>query len=296
MTATLENVPVEAGRNYTISFDISSTIKANKKDALGNKIGDITTKHILFKAYKPGNGDEALELTSTSNITSDGYITLDSSKKESMKVSAVINVPKDYKKGNIGLKFALGAFLKTYADEIGMAGYIHVNNFVVTANKQYTVNFVSQNKTMSTKYVNEGEKVDTFAAKRKGYTLVGYTANGVLYNFNSLVSSDLTLVAKWKKTAAPAKVKIASVKSKSAKKAVVSLKKAKNVKGYAVQYSTNSKFKGAKQKTSKKTKIILKKLKSGSIVYVRAKAYTTDSADNKVFSKKWSAKKLVVVK
>ncbi len=32
------------------------------------------------------------------------------------------------------------------------------------------------------------------------------------------------------------------------------------------------------------------------IVYVRAKAYTTDSADNKVFSKKWSAKKLVVVK
>ncbi len=272
MTATLENVPVEAGRNYTISFDISSTLKANKKDALGNKIGDITTKHILFKAYKPGNGDEALELTSTSNITSDGYITLDSSKKESMKVSAVINVPKDYKKGNIGLKFALGAFLKTYADEIGMAGYIHVNNFVVTANKQYTVNFVSQNKTMSTKYVNEGEKVDTFAAKRKGYTLVGYTANGVLYNFNSLVSSDLTLVAKWKKTAAPAKVKIASVKSKSAKKAVVSLKKAKNVKGYAVQYSTNSKFKGAKQKTSKKTKIILKKLKSGSIVYVRAKA------------------------
>ena len=275
MTATLENVPVEAGRNYTISFDISSTLKANKKDALGN---------------------EALELTSTSNITSDGYITLDSSKKESMKVSAVINVPKDYKKGNIGLKFALGAFLKTYADEIGMAGYIHVNNFVVTANKQYTVNFVSQNKTMSSKYVNEGEKVDTFAAKRKGYTLVGYTANGVLYNFNSLVSSDLTLVAKWKKTAAPAKVKIASVKSTSAKKAVVSLKKAKNVKGYAVQYSTNSKFKRAKQKTSKKTKITLKKLKSGSIVYVRAKAYTTDSADNKVFSKKWSAKKLVVVK
>ena len=296
MTATLENVPVEAGRNYTISFNISSTLKASKKDALGNKIGDITTKHILFKAYKPGNGDEALDLLSTSNITSDGYITLDSSKKESMKVSAVINVPKDYKKGNIGLKFALGALLKTYADEIGMSGYIHVNNFTVTANKQYTVNFVSQNKTMSTKYVNEGEKVDTFAAKRKGYTLVGYTANGASYNFNSVVPSDLTLVAQWKKTAAPAKVKIASVKSKSAKKAVVSLKKAKNVKGYAVQYSTNSKFKGAKQKTSKKTKIILKKLKSGSIVYVRAKAYTTDSADNTVFSKKWSAKKLVVVK
>lgn len=31
MTATLENVPVEAGRNYTISFNISSTLKASKK-------------------------------------------------------------------------------------------------------------------------------------------------------------------------------------------------------------------------------------------------------------------------
>lgn len=296
LTATMENIPVEAGRNYTISFKVKSTLKVSKKDESGHITGYTTTKHALFKAYEQGNGDPAFDLLSTNNITSDGYMALDST-KDYVDVSAVISVPSDYKSGTIGVKFALGAFLKTYADEIGLSGYVYVRDFSVTANKQYTVNFVSQKKTVATKYVNEGEKVASYAAKRKGYTLSGYKLNGATYNFSSIVTSDMTLVAQWKKTTAPAAPKISSVKSTSKKKAVVTIKKkVKKATGYAIQYSTKANFKGAKQVTSKKTKITLKKLKSGSVVYVRAKCYVNDSAGNKVLSKKWSAKKLVVVK
>ena len=54
MTATLENVPVEAGRNYTISFDISSTLKANKKDAL-EKLNVILSQRELEEKQKQVN-------------------------------------------------------------------------------------------------------------------------------------------------------------------------------------------------------------------------------------------------
>lgn len=72
----------------------------------------------------------------------------------------------------------------------------------------------------------------------------------------------------------PEKVKVKSVKSLTAKKATVKLEKAAgSVSGYQVVYSTNSKFKGAKSKTTAKTALTLASLSSKKTYYVKVRAY-----------------------
>ena len=71
---------------------------------------------------------------------------------------------------------------------------------VVYANK-YTVNFDAKGGTPTPEkqYVNSGEKATepTTAPTKTGYTFGGWTLNGDTYTFNTPVTSDITLVAKW---------------------------------------------------------------------------------------------------
>ena len=96
--------------------------------------------------------------------------------------------------------------------------------------------------------------------------------------------------------AAPAKVKIASVKSSAAGQVVVKVKKAKGAKGYQVVASTTKKFDKAarydlESSSVKKTTIKLKGLKEGKTYYLKARAYAKKGDYGK-----WSAVKTVKVK
>ena len=86
---------------------------------------------------------------------------------------------------------------------------------------------------------------------------------------------------------------IKSVKNKKGKKVLVNWKVTKNVTGYQVQYSRNSKFKGAKTRTikgSKKSCCVLTKLKKGKKYYIRIRTYIKKSYSS------WSKARVVQIK
>ena len=65
--------------------------------------------------------------------------------------------------------------------------------------KKYTVTFNSSGgSAVSSQTVTEGGKVSKPSnPTRNGYTFVGWTLNGNIYDFNSAVNNNITLVAKW---------------------------------------------------------------------------------------------------
>lgn len=308
MTATLTGIPVEHGRYYTISFAIKSTLKGSKtlKDEAGNALKDeagddltepVTTKHLLFKAYDPiSRGEPSVEFISTSGASVGGYITVDSATEEWKNVTATIKIPdkKTFPADQMGIKIALGAFLKTYPDEIAMSGSVYVKDFKITAGTQYLVKYTN-GKTTQLQYVNKGGVASMVKLPKAGYTLTGYkTASGAKYNFSSPVNSNLTLTAVYTKTKKPAKPKSVKVKTSGKKKVKVTFKKVAKANGYEIKYSYKKNMKGAKTKTTKKVNYTIKKLKSKKIVYVKVRAFTYDSAGKKVYGKLSVRKKAYV--
>lgn len=80
------------------------------------------------------------------------------------------------------------------------------------------------------------------------------------------------------------------LKAKAGKKKVsLTLKKVKGAKGYKIKYSTSKKFKKAKTKLVKSTKVTIKKLKKGKVYYFKACAYKVVNG-KKVWGA-WSASK-----
>lgn len=297
--AAKTGIPVERGRYYTISFKIKSTLIAEEStdETTGEVKPAVTKKHVLFKAYDPiSRGEPSVEFISISGATTAGMIELE--KDQEKTITALIKIPdssKLYPSDQVAVKFAAGANMYTYPDEAAMSGYIYVSDFKVTAGTQYQVTYTNGKKTQS-KYVNRGTRVSSINLPMKGYTLTGYkTSTGAKYNFNTPVTSNLKLTAVYTKTKKPAKPKI-SLKSSGKKKVTVNIKKkAAGVQGFEIKYSTKKNMKKAKTKTTTKTKYVVKKLKSGSLVYVQVRAYTYDSAGNKVYGK-YSSKKKAFVK
>ena len=97
-------------------------------------------------------------------------------------------------------------------------------------------------------------------------------------------------------TVIPAKTSLRSVKSKTAKQATVTWKKAKSISGYQISYSQNSSMKKAKTLTVKgsATRATLKKLVSKKKYYVRIRTYKVVSG--KKYYSKWSSKKSVKIR
>ena len=100
------------------------------------------------------------------------------------------------------------------------------------------------------------------------------------------------MYARWTKV----KVGKASIKkvSPTKKKMTVTLKKVSGAKGYEVVYSTNKKFKSAKKVRVTSTKAVVKKLKSKQTVYVKVRAYKTDSTGGRVYGSYSSVKKVTI--
>ena len=84
--------------------------------------------------------------------------------------------------------------------------------------------------------------------------------------------------------------------NKKGKKCLVSIKKISGAAGYQVSYATNSKFSGAKKKTTSKTSLILSGLKKNKTYYVKVRAYKKDSKGKKVYGSYSAAKKIKIKK
>lgn len=132
-------------------------------------------------------------------------------------------------------------------------------------------------------------------AVRKGYYFdVWHTekSNGKKA-YTIKATSNKTYYASWKKVSVK-KASISSVKSSAKKKAAVTIKKISDAKGYEIQYSLKSNFKGSKKLTVKSNKATLTKLNSGKIYYIRVRAYKDDSTGKPVYGSFSSVKKVKV--
>ncbi len=166
--------------------------------------------------------------------------------------------------------------------------------------KMYTVKFnTAGGSKISSKQVWPGEAVSKPAKNptRKGYLFAGwYKGKGgkTKWIFNNKITKNTTIYAKWIKVKV-AKPSISKIKNLSGKKMSVSIKKLKDVKGYQIRYSTNSKMKSAKKAQAKTPKVTASRLQKGKKYYVQVRAYKFDSAKNRVYGN-WSKTKSITIK
>ncbi len=147
----------------------------------------------------------------------------------------------------------------------------------------------------SATYKTSNKKVVTVTKKGKvtfkgvGKATITVTAKGNQYY--KAATKKITF------TVTPKAAKISSAKSSKSKTITVKWKKDKKATGYEVQYSTSSKFKGAKSKKVKgsgTTALNISKLKGGKKYYVRVREYT--NYKKKPVYGAWSKVKSIKVK
>lgn len=187
----------------------------------------------------------------------------------------VVSMYKTGETGNFACKLG-GAAAYTITYNLN-GGVNHSSN----PSLHYNQTILLQNPTRP-QYVFEGWYMDSAYRNRITQITAGSRQNYVLY-------------AKWRKVAAPGKVKLKSASNHKSKKILVKYKKSKNVAGYEIAYATNRKFKKASSVVTGKTKATVGKLKKGKTYYVRVCAYNLDSTGQKVRGK-WSSVKKVIVK
>ncbi len=322
MTLTMTGIPVELGRYYTMEFDIAGDLKQTNYNAnTGKTTYEPADKHILLKAYDyNSNGEPSAAFENVTQdgteISKDGFVCVYKTPEgEDLKYSHIVakfkipESPDDWGGGkhkgiysNVGIKFALGANLVSYPSEGSMKGNIYIKNMKMLAGKQYVVKYYDGNTVKSSKFVNDEESASSVKLKKVGCTLSGFTnmATGQKYNFSNILTSNLNLRAIWSKTPAPSKASL-KVKSKKKKKETVTFGSNRNVQGYQVMYSYSKKFQKKskfKTKTKNTTNIstyTIGSLKSGSVVYVKSRAYNLDSTGSKVFGA-WSSTKAAYVR
>ncbi len=166
------------------------------------------------------------------------------------------------------------------------------------ASKTYKVTFQSAGGTsVAAQTVAAGTTVaKPKAPSKKNYIFGGWYSGGKKYDFASSVSGNLTLTAKWKKVTVGTS-KVTKIQNKASKKAVVQAKKVAGAKRYQCAYTTDRKFKkGIKKVSSTSNKLTLKNLKKGKTYYVKVRAYSYDSKQNKVYGKYSKVKKVKIKK
>ncbi len=322
MTLTMDGIPVEFGRYYTMEFDLAGDLNEAKYDANENKTTYVpASKHILLKAYdfnSSGGPSAAFERVEQDGkeLSKDGFILVEKTEKgKDIKYSHIVakfkipDTPEEWGGGRsrgsytqMGIKFALGANLVTYKNESGMRGNIYVRNMKVLAGTQHVVRYYDGNTLKQSKYVNDEESANSVKLTKKGYSLSGYSdkSTGKKYDFSTILTGNVDLKAIWSKTPAAGKTTI-KLKSKNKKTVNVKFGSTTNIRGYQIMHSYNSKFnKKSKYKTKTKTtsrtsSYTISSLKSESVVYVKARGYNLDSTGSKVYGP-WSSRQVAYVR
>lgn len=184
-------------------------------------------------------------------------------------------------------------FLRFCSTEVDRQVVVSVRKSINRYRVTYHLNGgTNSSKNLTTYVATQNWKLQN--PKRKGYRFDGWylTASfkNRVYNMSGATKRNVDLYAKW----IPVRVsRVGSVKLKKSgrSKIKVSFKKVSGAKRYQVQISTNSKFKGAKKYTLKKTAMLSKKLKKKKY-YVRVRAYATDSTGAKVYGAYSKVKKI----
>lgn len=157
---------------------------------------------------------------------------------------------------------------------------------------KYNLNGGTNNKSNPTSYY--GKKITLQNPTRKGYSFAGwYSDSKYKTKITSFSSGNKTLYAKWNKVSV-SKAKTPTLTNIATRKMKVSYGATSGVKGYQIQYATNSKFTGSKTKTTTERSYTLTFLTKGKRYYVRVRGYKIDSTGNKVYGT-WSAVKSIKI-
>ena len=245
------------------------TYKSNNKSITVDKNGKVT----VAKNYI-GKATITISAAATTNYNAavkQIYVTVNPT---GTKLSSVASA----KTGQLTIKWVKNAAVTGY-----QAQYATSSKF--TGAK--TLN-VKSNKTV-TRTLSKLKEKKKYYVRIRTYKTVGKV------NYYSAWSTAKSATVKG--VAAPAAVKLTSVKS--AKAGEMTVKWGKNAKagGYQLQYATASNFKGAKTVTIKKAKNIsatVKKLTKGKKYYVRVRTY--QKVSGKTYYSAWSASKNVTIK
>ena len=237
--------------------------------------------------------------------TADGVkITWESSNTAVIAPNGKVNRP-SYKQGDATV--TLTATLTATPSDATIRSQIRTKSFTVTVEKKdqdvFTVAFNSDGGSpVASQSILDGQKATMPANPQKnGYTFAGWYNGNTKYDFNSAVTSNLTLTAKWNKKQEQITVKTPSkptLKNKKKKQLTITIKKVTGAAGYQVTYSTDKKFKKkvTKNKNITKNTLTLKNLKKGKTYYVKVKAYKKDSTGKMVYSKFSKVAKLKIKK
>ena len=136
-------------------------------------------------------------------------------------------------------------------------------------------------------------------AQRKDYTFSGWFTQkqgGEKVSGSKPLDAAVTLYARWAKTSAPEKPALLTLASKKKGQIQAEFQKADGAAGYQISYSANKNFASAKTKEAKasaKSKAITG-LKTGKKYYVRVRAYSLDSAGNRIYGAYSTVKSIMV--
>lgn len=140
------------------------------------------------------------------------------------------------------------------------------------------------------------------APQKKGYTFEGWYLDKNYKKKITKISGkrkkNITVYAKWKKVSKPEKPVIKSLENtKGSKLKLVLKKKATDVKGFEMVYSTDKAMKKSVKKAGfTSTSKTVSKLKKGKTYYVKVRAYKLDSAGEKVYGSYSNVKKVQIKK
>lgn len=157
---------------------------------------------------------------------------------------------------------------------------------------KYNLNGGTNNKSNPTSYY--GKKITLQNPTKKGYVFAGwYSDSNYKTKVTSFTSGNKVFYAKWNKVTV-SKAKTPTLTNIATRKLKVSYGTISGVKGYQIQYATNSKFTGSKTKITSSRSYTLTSLTKGKRYYVRVRGYKTDSTGNKVYGT-WSAVKSIKI-
>ena len=157
---------------------------------------------------------------------------------------------------------------------------------------KYNLNGGTNNTSNPTYYY--GKRITLQNPTRKGYAFAGwYSDSKYKTKITSFTSGNRTLYAKWSKVTV-AKAQTPSLTNIATRKMRVSYKATSGVKGYQIQYATNSKFTGSQTKTTTSRSYVVSSLTKGKRYYVRVRGYKVDSTGNKVYGS-WSTVRNIMI-
>lgn len=169
----------------------------------------------------------------------------------------------------------------------------------------YSINYVVKGGKLSgtaVKQYDGSSNVVLPKITRKGYTFKGWYAESSyktkITTLKKGSTGNKTFYAKWEKVKKPSKPAISTLKNNKSKQMTIKLKKKiSKAKGYEMIYATDKKFKKSKKTVRfTKTSKTVKRLKKGKTYYVKVRAYKLDSANERVYGKYSSVKKVTIKK